>query len=288
MARRLIITADDFGIGYDTSRGIVDAHLAGAVDATSVMTTTGDHLERSLPLLANAPNLQLGLHLTFTSKAAKPLVATASSGLVAEDGHFFSLGQLLSKSIRKKLDLTAVMEEVEAQRDRFIAVVGRPPVHVDGHHHAHQLRGISHVVALLADKGRLPKRIRNTIEPTSIRKGVSGARLRRLVIEALGFRSNTELSSVRGVLTDGFFSILSPAMLRQANPWGDYLKHLPASGVFEMGVHPGHPDSSLNSRDTYLLERAIELEALVSQLNREKRTALEVLPPTPKAASDDD
>lgn len=286
MARRLIITADDFGIGYDTSRGIVDAHLAGAVDATSVMTATGDHLERSLPLLNNAPNLQLGLHLTLTSRAAKPLVATTASGFVGEDGYFFTLNKLALLSFRKKIDLDAVQEEILAQTERFERLLGRRPAHIDGHHHAHQLRGVSHVVALLADKGRLPKRIRNTIEPGSIRKNVRGERVRRLAIEGLGARSNTELSSVRGVLTDGFLSILSPDMLKQPNPWGDYIKHLPPAGVYEMGVHPGHPDSSLHGRDTYLLERAIELEALISQLNAEARQRLDLLAPSTKASDD--
>ena len=88
------MTADDFGIGLATSRGIIDAHLNGPVTATSVMTVTGDHLKRSVPLLSAAPNLETGIHLVLTRCGEKPLMARESSGLVGRDGEFHTNGKL--------------------------------------------------------------------------------------------------------------------------------------------------------------------------------------------------
>src|SRR5438093_12314714 len=78
----LVVTADDFGIGRKTSEGIIRAHQHGPVTATSLMSITGDHVRSSIPLLADAPNLDVGLHLVLTNCGEKPLVARESSGFV--------------------------------------------------------------------------------------------------------------------------------------------------------------------------------------------------------------
>src|SRR3954451_14933165 len=82
----LVVTADDFGIGRKTSEGIIKAHLHDPVTATSLMAITGDHVRASVPLLADAPNLDVGLHLVLTNCGEKPLMARESSGLLARDG----------------------------------------------------------------------------------------------------------------------------------------------------------------------------------------------------------
>ena len=58
----LIVTADDFGFGVPTSRGIIRAHQAGVVTSTSLMVVTGEHAKASIPLLEHAPKLEVGLH----------------------------------------------------------------------------------------------------------------------------------------------------------------------------------------------------------------------------------
>src|SRR5687768_16540210 len=94
----LIVTADDFGIGLETSRGIVHAHLNGPVTCASLMTVTADHAARSVPLLADAPRLEVGLHLVM-SGCDRPLAATRSSGLLGRDGRFLPLPKLILRSL---------------------------------------------------------------------------------------------------------------------------------------------------------------------------------------------
>lgn len=261
---RIFVTADDFGIGYETSRGIVDCHLAGAVDATSVMTSTGDHLERSMPLLERAPNLQLGLHITLTSLAGRALVATKASGLLNKAGNFHSLPGLYLRAALGQINHQAVRDEIAAQLDRFVRVVGKPPSHVDGHHHSHQLPIIREVVADLIRDGVLPNQVRNT-PPAKYSRSVKGAAFRRAIIEHLGRKSRPVFAAVEARMPDAFFGVLSDTMLADENPWGQYLAGLDPSraGRYELGVHPGYDDPPLAGRDTYLSERVVELKALL-------------------------
>src|ERR1035438_4244460 len=90
----LVITADDFGIGVATSRGIVGAHLRGTVTATSLMTVTGDHAAASVALLAESPRLEVGLHLVLTGAGHGPLAAGRAAGLGGGDGRFGSLARV--------------------------------------------------------------------------------------------------------------------------------------------------------------------------------------------------
>lgn len=258
----LYVTADDFGIGYDTSRGIVEAHEAGALDATSVMTATGDHLLRSAELLHRTAGLRLGLHLTLTTPAGAPL--TAGGRHLAVSGRAFgSLGRLYLLCRAGRVSPAAVEEEVLAQLSRFVSVVGRAPQHVDGHQHCHQLPVVREVLARLVRDGTLPRRVRSTPEPPELR-AVAGAWARRVVIRRLGKSARPSFASAGAELPDGFFGVLSERMLALTDPWEPYLSRLPreTSQAVELGVHPGFPDESLHDRDTYIRFRVKELDAL--------------------------
>ena len=102
----IVVTADDFGIGRRTSEGILQAHRQGPVTATSLMVVTGDHVRASLPLLADAPNLDVGLHLVLTRCGHAPLAARKSSGLCSDDG-FVTNGRLWIKAMTARLDRNA-------------------------------------------------------------------------------------------------------------------------------------------------------------------------------------
>ncbi|HEX4055541.1 MAG TPA: ChbG/HpnK family deacetylase [Tepidisphaeraceae bacterium] len=258
----LVVTADDFGIGLDTSRGIIRAHLHGPVTATSLMSITGEHARASVALLANAPDLEVGLHLVLTGCGQLPLVARQSSGLVGRNGRFFSNGRLWRKAFLGKLDQTAIADEISAQAELFHHLLGRPPAYVDGHHHAHQLPIVRDALLAVIAQGLLPPVTRITIEaPRMIRK-ISSVRAKRIAADFLGRRAAPAFHQ-RGLFTnDYFFGMLTPRLLSQDFPWQTYLNHLPNSGVIEWVVHPGMPDDTLIGRDDYQAQRVRELESL--------------------------
>ena len=259
----LIVTADDFGFGVPTSRGIIRAHQAGVVTSTSLMVVTGDHAGASILLLKDAPNLEVGLHLVLTGPAQKPLVAGKTSGLVTRHGTFNPLGKLLWIAWRRKLDRNAVIDEICAQAQRFTALLGRPPAYVDGHHHSHQLPVIREALVDAMKLGVLPKITRCTIEPPSIRSTVGGSRLRRAVMHHLGSTAQSTFADAGIWTNDSCFGMIGARELKQPQPWADYFNHLPGHGAIEWFVHPGEQDDSLVGRDTYIGERQVELDALV-------------------------
>lgn len=262
MPLSLIVTADDFGIGKKTSAGIIRAHLQGPVTAASLMSITGDHVRASVPLLADAPNLEVGLHLVLTRCGEKPVMARQSSGLVDRDGEFFSNGKLWIRAFTGKLDPLGVADEIAAQTELFHKLVGRPPAYVDGHHHSHQLPIVREALLDVMGHHLLPRITRVTTEPASIRRKVGSVRLKRKAARFLGGQAAAAFATRWVWSNDSFFGMLSRTDLRRPFPWDRYLANLPDQGVVEWVVHPGEPDETLGGRDDYAAARAVELAAL--------------------------
>jgi len=260
----VICTADDFGIGKKTSEGIIRAHLHGPVTATSVMTITGDHVRASVPLLAEAPNLDLGLHLVLTRCGEKPVMARQSSGLVDRDGEFFTNAKLWIRAFTGKLDQVGVADEIAAQTELFHKLIGRGPDYVDGHHHSHQLPIVRDALLDVMAADLLPRVSRVTNEASAVRSKVSSVRIRRMAARFLGKHAADYFGTHWVWSNDSFFGMLAKADLRRAFPWDRYLAALPKTGTVEWVVHPGLEDPSLECRDDYRAARAVELEALTS------------------------
>jgi chitin disaccharide deacetylase len=260
----LVVTADDFGIGRKTSEGIIAAHLHGPVTATSLMSITGDRVRSSVPLLADAPKLDVGLHLVFTKCGDKPVVARASSGLIGRDGQFLSNGKLWMKALTGRLNRRAVADEIVAQTELFHKLVGRAPAYVDSHHHAHQLPIIRDALMEVISHDLLPRISRVTVETRGMVRKVRTVRMKRRAAQLMGKRMANVFSLGWVWANDFYFGMLAPGDLRRAFPWEKYLRNLPANGVGEWIVHPGMSDETLIGRDGYRTERAKELEALTS------------------------
>jgi predicted glycoside hydrolase/deacetylase ChbG (UPF0249 family) len=259
---KLIVTADDFGIGLETSKGILKAHLRGPVTATSLMSITGDHVARSIPLLAAAPNLEVGLHLVLTDCGHPPMTVRKSSGLLTRDGRFHTNAQLWLRALAGIIDKSAVIDEISAQAREFRFLTGRDPAYVDAHHHAHQLPIIRDALAEMMQQHAIPPITRTTIEPPAWRKPVSKTGAKRRLAERIG-KAAAESWKRRGIAhNDYFFGMLSPAQMSKNFPWKDFLGGLPDSGIIEWVVHPGLPDETLVGRDDYQAGREKELKAL--------------------------
>ena len=259
----LVVTADDFGIGLQTSRGIIQAHLQGPVTATSMMVISGDHARQSVDLLRSTPNLDVGLHIVLTRCGHKPLSAKNSSGLVDRAGDFLSNGRLWLAAFSGKLVREAVAAEIAAQAELFQKILGKAPTHVDAHHHAHQLPTIRGALLDAMTHGLLPRITRISLEPPGLLAKVASVRSKRLAANSLAKRVVKPFRNAGLWNNDFFFGMLSAADLRKEFPWRKYLDHLPRRGVVEWVVHPGLADETLVGRDDYHLQRVAELEGLI-------------------------
>lgn len=135
MSRRVIFTADDFGLSEAVNEGIERAHREGVLNSASLMVAApaaADAVERARRM----PNLRVGLHLVVIEGPAV-LPQEAIPDLVDENGQFPSdqvrlgLRYFFSPKIRHQL-----RAEIRAQFAAF-AATGLTLAHADAHKHMH-------------------------------------------------------------------------------------------------------------------------------------------------------
>ena len=107
--RYLIVNADDFGASPGINRGILEAHTAGILTSTSLMVDTPwSAAAASMGRLEAA--LSVGLHVVLPEG---PIHADTNG-------------------------VEGPREALERQYQRFVALMGGPPTHVDSHHNVHR------------------------------------------------------------------------------------------------------------------------------------------------------
>ena len=196
----LVVNADDFGACAGVNRGIVEAHRRGIVTSASLMTGMPG-TEEAARLAEKWPTLSVGLHVRFGDGRREPV----------------DLG-----------DVAACRKSLKAQFIDFMQLMGRPPTHLDSHHHVHIRPGLLPLFKETAEERGIPLR------------ECSGVRYCSRFYGQWGGEQHPEQVSV-----DGLLQIL-------ATDIGD--------GFNELGCHPGCADSTLAS--SYTIERELELSTL--------------------------
>ena len=138
---RLILCADDFAFSTDTSHVIADLAAERRLTATGCMAVFPNWASDAR-LLDRAPDtLEVGLHLVLTLEA--PVTAAPT---LAPAGLLPRINDLHRAASRGTLPLAEIAAEIAAQFDRFESARGRAPDFVDGHQHAHALKGVREIV----------------------------------------------------------------------------------------------------------------------------------------------
>lgn len=117
--RYLIVNADDFGYSSSVNKGIIEAHTKGIVTSTSVMVDAIAAQEAKD--LTQFPDLSIGLH--------------------------FEVKEIVN-----------VQAELDRQIEKFIAIVGREPDHLDSHKKHTTTEGIKEVLEAYSAKHNVPVR----------------------------------------------------------------------------------------------------------------------------------
>lgn len=138
-ARRLIVNADDFGLSEGVDRGIAEAHERGIVTSASLMVRA-PHAEEAAAYAHAHPELSVGLHVDLGEWHYTGAVWIAAYEVVPTD------------------DETAVGAEVAAQVERFCALMGREPTHLDAHQHVHRDEPARSIVAEFGRRFGVPVR----------------------------------------------------------------------------------------------------------------------------------
>jgi chitin disaccharide deacetylase len=228
--KRLIVNADDFGRTAGVNEGVLEAYVLGIVTSATVMVLE-PAAEAGISLArAAAPGLGLGLHFTVTGGSA-PASPPDSVRRLAPGGYFVQTFEELPDRVPEE----EVRRELEAQIARFEKMAGKPPTHLDSHHHSATHVSVQPVFASVASERKLPVRASSTRARVHLQE--AGLRVPDYFIESF-FGSGATAANLRFLLT-----------------------HM-REGVSEVMCHPGHPDEALIQGSSYALEREKEIEAL--------------------------
>jgi len=200
--RTLIVNADDLGASAGTNAGIVRAHEEGIVTSASLMVD-GPAAEEAARYARARGALSVGLHLDLGEWAYRD-------------------GQWVARYERLPAE-----REIPRQLERFRALLGRDPTHLDSHQHVHREEPVASLLGALAERLGVPLRGCGAIAYRGDFYGQTGKG------EPL-----PELVSAAALI----------AIVERLAP-----------GTTELGCHPGL-DAELDS--DYRLERLAEVEAL--------------------------
>lgn len=148
---KLIINADDFGLTNGVTYGIYDAIVHGIVTSTTMMVTTSASL-LAAELIKEHPNLNVGLH--FNLSLGEPL--TKNKTLTNEHNRFIKPHIL---QFDTRYDEDEIYQELSAQYEKFLDLVGRRPTHIDSHLYIHEkFPKVNRQVIKFAEAHHLPVR----------------------------------------------------------------------------------------------------------------------------------
>ncbi|MFI5231430.1 MAG: carbohydrate deacetylase [Gemmatimonadales bacterium] len=253
-ARRLIVNADDFGIAPAVTAGILEAHAAGTVTATSMMVRCAGW-EDGVRQAKATPGLEVGLHLNLLVGA--PL-ATVPSLTDRRTGRFLPLRAIVVRALARRIDAGEVTAECEAQL-MALGNAGIGCTHIDSHRHVHALPVIRGAVAAVAARRGLP--LRRPLESHARMAGGVPSQLHRAVIRAAWVAGGVGAPRTRAA--DHFIGVSLQGGRRFAARVEAAIDAL-VPGTTELMVHPGHVDDALTAADGYTWQRKLELAALVS------------------------
>ncbi len=258
--RFLVVTADDFGIGPNTSDGILDLAGQGLVTA-AVLLVTSPHAEPAVEHWRRSScQPELGWHPCLTLD--RPVLpGDRVPSLVRPDGSFWPLGAFVRRLLLGSVNPIDIEAELRAQYRRFCELVGRPPALVNTHHHAQVFPPVGAILWKILAGVRPRPYVRRVREPWPMLARIPGARGKRAFLNVLGRRAARRQAEAGLPGNDWLVGVTDPACVEDPEYLARWLARVPGR-VVELACHPGHLDATLAGRDGPLLRRVHELERL--------------------------
>ncbi len=206
----LVVNADDYGYSKGVNKGIIKAHTQGIVTSTSVMVY-GMAAKQARELLEYP--LSVGLHFDIFDKRLR--------------------SKLIKREILSSLTIENIKKEFKNQINEFAKILGKPPDHLDSHHHIHFHSQIKPIFEEYSKENNIPVR------------GLGKFHL----IESFFGKNESGETDLERISTNSLLDILSNL----------------ADGVNELMCHPGFADLELRKISTYSVEREEEIKTLIDR-----------------------
>ncbi len=243
--KRIIVTADDFGLSPEINDGIVQGYLNGIVRSTALLMNA-PATSHAISLARKHPGLEVGIHLGIVEGICLSAMEEQTSGnakSIMGDDSYFNAGPCLLRSWKNfvlrylsgGIVFAALKHELELQLRLFHKELGRIPF-ANSTQHLHLLPGISEIVLELAgDYGVEAFRCHAVIPdaPTVGRLRWASARVMRILGKR--FRTLAEAKKIR--MPDGMFGFAHSGHLDIAIML-EMLSMVP-EGTYEIMTHPG-------------------------------------------------
>ncbi len=274
--KKLIVTADDFGLTQGVNEAIVLAHRQGIVTSASLMVN-GMAFESAASLARQHAGLDVGLHLNLTQGHPVSDPGTIPS-LASSRGFLYDHPLALAVGlIRRRVRAIDLEREIQAQLERALGV-GLEITHVDGHKHVHVIPNVLQVLCKVAPAYGI-KALRSVVERAPGLRSLllRNRQARRLLLKQYLFGKTASAiwklwwpvrASPAFVVPERFYGITQTGFL-------DFdaftrVVHDLQSGVNELMCHPGYVDDGLNRTPTRLRsQRERELELLTTRKVRD-------------------
>jgi predicted glycoside hydrolase/deacetylase ChbG (UPF0249 family) len=265
--RFLIVMADDYGIGPETSRGILELAGRGVVTGTVLLVNSPYAAAAVRAWRASGLPLEMGWHpcLTMDPPVLPPRRVPS---LVGPDGCLWPLRHFLPRLLLGRLRPGDIESELHAQYDRFLELVGRPPTVVNSHQHAALFPPVGAILRRVLARCSPRPYLRRVREPWPMLARIPGARLKRTVLTVFG------RLQARRQRRDGFpgndwlAGTTDPPWVKDPEFFARWLTRVPGRDV-ELACHPGYPDPTLIGRDCGpddgLLQRRVDELHLLHQ-----------------------
>jgi chitin disaccharide deacetylase len=230
--KRLIVTADDFGLTIPVNEAVEDGHRRGILTAASLMVT-GEAAADAVARARRLPKLGVGLHLVLVD-GVPVLPPEQIPDLVGRDGRFSS--NVVAQGVRIFCLASArrqLVAEMRAQLAAFRAT-GLALDHVNGHHHFHLHPTIQRELLRLADEFRI-RAVRLPLEPPRA-GGQPVASLTGFMAARHARRLKRRLDAAGIARNDWIFGLADTGAMTSEQV-RRYLQDLP-DGVSEIYFHP--------------------------------------------------
>jgi predicted glycoside hydrolase/deacetylase ChbG (UPF0249 family) len=243
--RYLVVTADDYGIGPETSRGILDLAAAGRITNTVLLVNSPFAEEAVRAWRVAGSRLELGWHpcLTLDTPILSP---DHVPSLVTANGRFPPLGTLMRRLLLRRVKPAEVEAEFTAQYERFIEMVGAAPV--NSHHHVQIFKIVGDALRGVLSHSRALPYLRRVRESWRTLRRVPGARSKRMFLNALGRMESKRQANDRLPGNDWLVGVTDPSFVFDEQFLLRWLSHVPGR-VVELTCHPGYRDVALIGRD---------------------------------------
>ena len=266
--KRLVVTADDFGLSLAVNEAVEQAHREGILTAASLMVSApaaADAVARARRL----PSLRVGLHLVLveawpTLPAADLPDLVGADGLIRSDMGRLGLDLALKPAARRQL-----AAEIAAQFEAYRAT-GLPLDHVNAHKHFHVHPLIAGAVLSIGRRYAM-RALRVPREPRAV---LRAAETEAAPKPALDIAPWAALLAVRArqaglLIPDRTLGLAWSGAMTPARVAG-LLAHLP-EGLTELYTHPATGSGFPGEAPGYAY--AAERDALIAPASRSAVTA---------------